>query len=101
MASPNIGHATGSPIAKINKAWRYISVVGITALTLYFVLGKNQKASELPPGAFTGEVVQPVERKSKYEGAGNSYFGHQRAEVFSSLGTFNSFFGLKGGDDKK
>lgn len=101
MATPNIGHATGSPIAKINKAWRYISVVGITALTLYFVMGKNEKASELPPGAFTGEVVQPVERKSKYEGAGNTYFGRQRAEIFSGFGIFNSFFGHKSDDGKK
>lgn len=88
---PNIGHAKGSPIARINRAWRYISVVGITALGLYFFTGKSEKASELPPGAFTGEVVQPVERKSKYEGAGNTYFGRQRSDIFSGVGIFNSF----------
>lgn len=70
---------TKSPIRKINRGWGFISVV---ALSMGFGIKMYRNSSRLddvpvednkllPPGSFTGK--SDVERRSQYEGAGNSY----------------------------
>lgn len=70
---------TKSPIRRINRGWGYISVValsigfGIKVYRSRTRLQEEQVEDDklLPPGSFVGK--SEVERKSQFQGAGNSY----------------------------
>lgn len=82
------GHAAGSPYPSINRAWRRITAAVIVSAVSYKVYRSYTRYDvakpEVPPGAFTGSTgVEPVERKSKYQGAGNSYLGRRSGDKFN------------------
>lgn len=81
-------HQSNSPIPVINRAWRRITVGVIATVVaykayVYYTRLEDDPRHNTRPGAFTGEYVQPVERKSKYEGAGNSYLGRKSGDRLS------------------
>lgn len=82
------GHAPTSPLPGINRAWRRITVAVIASAITYKVYRSYTRYGgtnpEVPPGAFTGSTgVEPAERKSKYQGAGNSYLGRRSGDKFN------------------
>lgn len=86
-------HAKGSPLPKINSAWRRIAITFVTLVAGYKLYQTKYKYTDDPtklrptqPGAFVGEYAEPVERKSKYEGAGSSALGRARGDRLGFFG---------------
>jgi len=80
--SAGIGHAAGSPYPKVNRAWRRITLLVLTSGAAYKIWRNYSRLDtekpETYPGQFTGSSgVEQTERKSKYEGAGNSRMGRR------------------------
>lgn len=87
MAAKQFGHAQGSPLPKINSAWRRIAFTFVTIAVGYKIYQQKTRYTDDPhqlrptqPGAFVGEYADAVERKSKYEGAGCSALGRARGD---------------------
>lgn len=86
--STGMNHAAGSPLPKINRAWRLITAAVITTAISYKVWRNYTRLDgpdlRAPPGSFTGATgVEPVKRKSKFEGAGNSALGRGTGDRFT------------------
>lgn len=82
------GHAPGSYLPQVNRAWRRITVAVIFSAVTYKVYRNYTRMEgpqhQNPPGAFSGATgVKQAERKSKYEGAGNSALGRRSGDRFT------------------
>lgn len=82
MTAP-IGHQAGSPYPKVNRAWRRIALAVLGSAAVYKVWRNYSRLdTDMPetyPGQFTGSSgIEQAERKSKYEGAGNTALGRRR-----------------------
>ncbi|PRT56038.1 hypothetical protein B9G98_03658 [Wickerhamiella sorbophila] len=87
MVAKQFGHAQGSPLPRINSAWRRIAFTFVSIAIAYKVYQEKNRYTDDPrqlrptqPGAFVGDFADPVERKSKYEGAGSSALGRARGD---------------------
>lgn len=88
-------HKPGSPILRVNNAWRIIVVVAIGTAFSYKYYINQTRLSDNPkileePGAFRGGGdIEPAFRKSKYEGAGDSKLGRRPGNRFAWAGIFS------------
>ncbi|CAN6667879.1 hypothetical protein TRVA0_040S00100 [Trichomonascus vanleenenianus] len=88
MSSSRYNPFAVSNTKKVNRGWAAITAVALSTILVskLYLNNKKQDAYDMDeeviqPGAFTGEST--VQRKSPYEGAGNSYMGRKGGDRFS------------------